>query len=130
MGNWQSLPPDQRNQTNSLNTPTKPTENLQLPNRRSDPFTEKNLRGRGFDTVYSGKEKLARRLRFDYDQVMSTKERAIAAIDRLPEGSDMADILREIAFITGTDDAREEIARGEGMEAAEAKARLREWIIG
>lgn len=61
---------------------------------------------------------------------MSTKERAIAAIDRLPDDSDMADILREIAFITGTDEARAEIARGEGMEAAEAKAKLREWITG
>lgn len=61
---------------------------------------------------------------------MSTKERAIAAIDRLPDDSDMADILREIAFITGTDEARAEIVRGEGMEAAKAKARLREWITG
>lgn len=59
---------------------------------------------------------------------MSTKERAIAAIDSLPEDSDMADILREIAFITGTDQARKEIARGEGMDASEAKAKLREWI--
>ena len=53
---------------------------------------------------------------------MSTKERAIAAIDSLPEGSDMADILREIAFIMGTDEARQEIARGEGVDATEAKA--------
>ncbi|MCB1064338.1 MAG: hypothetical protein KDN20_15650 [Verrucomicrobiae bacterium] len=59
---------------------------------------------------------------------MSTKERAIAAIDSLPDDSDMADILREIAFITGTDEARQEIARGEGMDATEAKAKLREWI--
>jgi len=59
---------------------------------------------------------------------MSTKERAIAAIDQLPDDSDMADILREIAFITGTDQAREESARGEGFDATEAKAQLREWI--
>jgi len=45
MGNRQSLPPDRRNQTNSLNLPPKPIENLQLPNQRSEPFTEKNLRG-------------------------------------------------------------------------------------
>lgn len=60
--------------------------------------------------------------------VMSIKDRAIAAIDQLPDDSDMADILREIAFITGTDQAREEIARGEGLNAIEAKAQLREWI--
>jgi hypothetical protein len=59
---------------------------------------------------------------------MSTKERAIAAIDSLPADSDMADILREISFITGTDEARQEIARGEGMDPTEAKAKLREWI--
>tara|TARA_R110002124_G_scaffold77555_2_gene207778 strand:- start:145 stop:354 length:210 start_codon:yes stop_codon:yes gene_type:complete len=59
---------------------------------------------------------------------MSTKEKAIAAINQLPDDSDMADIFREIAFITGTDQAREEIARGEGMDATEAKAQLREWI--
>ena len=58
---------------------------------------------------------------------MSTKERAIAAIDSLPEGSDMTDILREMGFITGTDEARKEIAREEGMNAIEAKAKLREW---
>lgn len=40
----------------------------------------------------------------------------------------MADILREIAFITGTDEARLEIVREEGMVATEAKAKLREWI--
>jgi hypothetical protein len=61
---------------------------------------------------------------------MSTKERAIAAIESLPEDSDMADILREIAFITGIDAAREEIARGEGMDSTEAKEKLREWITG
>ncbi len=59
---------------------------------------------------------------------MSSKERAITVIDQLPDDSDMADILREIAFITGTDQAREEIARGEGLDATEAKAQLREWI--
>ena len=61
---------------------------------------------------------------------MSTKERAIAAIDSLPADSDMADILREIAFIVGTDEARQEIVRGEGLDATEAKAKLREWITG
>ena len=67
---------------------------------------------------------------FNYNEIMSEKERAIAAIDKLPESSEMTDILREIAFLTGVDEAREEIARGEGMDASEAKAKLREWITG
>jgi len=40
----------------------------------------------------------------------------------------MVDILREIAFVTGVDEARQEIVREEGMDATEAKAKLREWI--
>tara|TARA_R110002049_G_scaffold96801_3_gene236527 strand:+ start:337 stop:597 length:261 start_codon:yes stop_codon:yes gene_type:complete len=79
------------------------------------------------EKVFSLERCLASGRRFGYDPSMSTKERAIAAIDSLPEDSDMADILREIAFITGTDQARKEIARGEGMDASEAKAKLREW---
>ena len=54
---------------------------------------------------------------------MSSKERAIAAIGNLPAASDMVDILREIAFVTGVDEARREIVRGEGMGATEAKAK-------
>lgn len=85
------------------------------------------------DTLFAEKNSssrvaLASEPRFDYDLSMSTKDRAIAAIDSLPDDSDMADILREIAFITGTEEARQEIARGEGMDATEAKAKLREWI--
>ena len=63
------------------------------------------------EKVFSLERCLASGRRFGYDPSMSTKERAIAAIDSLPEDSDMADILREIAFITGTDQARKEIAR-------------------
>lgn len=59
---------------------------------------------------------------------MSIKEKAIAAIESLPAGSDMVNILREIVFITGTDEARQEIVQGEGMDATEAKTKLREWI--
>jgi len=59
---------------------------------------------------------------------MSIKERAIAAIQSLPEETGMVEILREIAFITGVEDAREEILGGEGMSSDEAKAQLREWI--
>lgn len=61
---------------------------------------------------------------------MSTKEGAIAATDSLPADRDMIDIFREIAFITGVDEARQEMDRGESMDATEAKAKLREWIAG
>jgi len=55
-------------------------------------------------------------------------ESSIAAIDTLPADSELEDIIREIAFFTGTDEARQEIKRGEGMKATEAKAKLGEWI--
>ena len=60
--------------------------------------------------------------------LFKTKERAIAAADQLLDDSEMTDFLRENAFITGTDQAREEIARGEGVDANGSKAHLREWI--
>lgn len=87
-----------------------------------------HMLGKRKDAFLRRKVQLAPGLRFGYCPSMSTKERAIAAITSLPDGSDMADILREIAFITGTDHARQEIARGEGMDATEAKAKLRQWI--
>lgn len=54
---------------------------------------------------------------------MSSKERAIAAIGSLPADRDMVDLLREIAFVTGVDEARQEIDRREGMDATEATAK-------
>lgn len=59
---------------------------------------------------------------------MSVKDRAIKAIEILPENTSMIDIVRELSFITGIEEAREEIARGEGMNADQAKEALRECL--
>jgi hypothetical protein len=61
---------------------------------------------------------------------MSEKETAIRAIEMLPDGSSLVDIMREVAFLTGVEDARAEIRDGEGMSAEEAKGKLREWLTG
>lgn len=63
-------------------------------------------------------------------KVMGIKQQAIAAINSLPDDIEMVDLVRELAFITGIEGAREELRRGEGMKPTEAKAKLREWITG
>lgn len=59
---------------------------------------------------------------------MTVKEKAIDAIRELPPNVDLPGILRELSLLAGVETAQEEIRRGEGMNADEAKARLREWI--
>jgi hypothetical protein len=59
---------------------------------------------------------------------MTAKEQAIEAIQDLPSDVDFTIMIRELAFLAGTEEAREEIRRGEGMDSAEAKRKLREWI--
>jgi len=48
---------------------------------------------------------------------MSEKERAIQAIEAIPEDTTAIDIVRKLSFITGVEEAR-----GEGMTSAEAEA--------
>ncbi len=52
----------------------------------------------------------------------------MAAIENLPDDSEVDVILREIAYIAGIEEAREEMARGEGLNSSEAKARLRKLV--
>ncbi len=59
---------------------------------------------------------------------MTTRDLALKAIRDLPEDSDIVDIIRELSFLAGVEQARDEIKRGEGMTSAQAKAKLREWI--
>jgi hypothetical protein len=59
---------------------------------------------------------------------MTAKEQAIDAIRELPQDVDLTGIIRELALMAGTDAAREEIERGEGMDSVAAKEKLREWI--
>lgn len=59
---------------------------------------------------------------------MTAKKQAIEVIQDLPEDVDFAGIIRELAFLAGTETARDEMRRGEGMDSREAKEKLREWI--
>lgn len=65
---------------------------------------------------------LAGGIRFGYGFLMSIKERAIAAIDSLPADSNVTDISREIAIITGGDESRQKMDRGECLDATETVA--------
>ncbi len=69
------------------------------------------------------------RVRLAY-QRMTTRDQAIRVIQELPEDSGLDQIIREISFLSGIETAKGEIARGQGMDAAEAKAQLREWVTG
>jgi hypothetical protein len=46
----------------------------------------------------------------------------------MPEDADILNIMRELSFIAGVEEAASEIARGEAMDATAAKQQLREWI--
>jgi len=59
---------------------------------------------------------------------MTTREQAIEAIGNLPEDADLTTIIRELAFIAGIEEAREEIDAGRGLSGDEAKALLRECL--
>ena len=59
---------------------------------------------------------------------MTVRDRAITAIRELPEDTGIADIIRELSFLAGIDEAAAEIDRGEGMDSATARQKLREWI--
>ncbi len=61
---------------------------------------------------------------------MSEKQLALKAIQDLPEDTTFDQIMREIAFITGVEEAREEIAEGKGMDSTEAKEFFKECISG
>jgi hypothetical protein len=64
----------------------------------------------------------------EHHQIMTVRDTAISAIQKLPESSDITDIIRELSFMVGVTTAADEIARGEGMDSTSAKAKLREWI--
>ena len=59
---------------------------------------------------------------------MSDKQLALKTIEDLPEDTTFSQIMREIAFVTGIEEARDEIQNGKGMDANEAKKFLKECI--
>ncbi len=56
---------------------------------------------------------------------MTIRDRAIDAIRELPEDANVAQIMREVSFIAGIEQAMDEIDAGEGLTADEAKERLK-----
>lgn len=59
---------------------------------------------------------------------MTAKEQAIDVIQGLPPDVDFTRIIGELAFLAGTEVARDEMRRDEGMDSREAKQKLREWL--
>jgi len=59
---------------------------------------------------------------------MTMKEKAMTAIQVLPENADLISIIRELSFLAGVEEASREIRDGEGMDSASAKKKLREWV--
>lgn len=59
---------------------------------------------------------------------MTIREKALQVIEELPEDTNLVQIFRELSYFAGLEQAREEIQAGQGMNAEEAKVKLREWI--
>lgn len=59
---------------------------------------------------------------------MNIRDRAIEAIRDLPDDADIQQVLREVAFIAGIEKASDELDRGQGMTAEEAKAHLKKCL--
>ena len=60
--------------------------------------------------------------------VMTLKDRASEAIRKLPDDADVQQVMREVAFIAGIDQAAEELDRGEGLTAEEAREHLKKCL--
>jgi predicted transcriptional regulator len=58
---------------------------------------------------------------------MSSKEIAVALIGRLPEEASLMDIAQEIELVAGIRQGAEELDRGGGVTADEARKRISEW---
>ena len=59
---------------------------------------------------------------------MSVRDQAIEAIRQLPESADVQQVMREVAFLAGIEQALEECDRGETMTSSEAKERLKKCL--
>jgi predicted transcriptional regulator len=58
---------------------------------------------------------------------MSSKEIAVALIDKLPAGATLMDIAQEIELVAGIRQATEEPDRGEGLTAEEVRKQISQW---
>ncbi len=59
---------------------------------------------------------------------MTTKERAVEIISRLPDDTSVADIMDELYVQMKIEQGLEQLDAGEGIEHAEVKGRLRKWL--
>lgn len=58
---------------------------------------------------------------------MSNRDIVIELVGRLPENTSLPEIAREIAFLSGVREAREQARRGEGVPAEEARQLVQQW---
>jgi hypothetical protein len=59
---------------------------------------------------------------------MSNRELVIELVTRLPENTPLPEIMREIEFIAGVQEGREQARRGEGITIDEARKLLHQWV--
>jgi predicted transcriptional regulator len=59
---------------------------------------------------------------------MSVKERAIRAIQELPEDADFAAVTERLEFIRAVDNGLEQARRGQVVTSDEARRRLSAWL--
>jgi hypothetical protein len=60
---------------------------------------------------------------------MSSKEIAVALIDKLPEEATLMDIAQEIELVAGIREATEELDRGEGLTAQEVRKQISKYTL-
>jgi hypothetical protein len=58
---------------------------------------------------------------------MSSRETVIELVRKLPEEMSLAEIAREIELLAGTQTAREQAARGEGLPAEDVRKLVDTW---
>ena len=58
---------------------------------------------------------------------MSNRELVIDLVNKLPADTPLEDIMREIAFVAGVNEAIAESDRGDGISAEEVRELLKTW---
>lgn len=64
-----------------------------------------------------------------HSQGMSNRELVIDLVNKLPEDTSLEEIAREIELIAGIGEARQQAARGEGVDAGTAKRMVDSWAV-
>jgi predicted transcriptional regulator len=61
---------------------------------------------------------------------MSNREIVIDLLSKLPENASLGEIAREIEFLAGIKEGREQVRRGEGIPVEEARKLVDTWAAG